>query len=388
MSTQLRISRCWPLAGCLLWSMSCQSQAPKLPVQAPAVQPVSDDVFLTDAQVRAAELEIQAIVPTPAVSEVRAGGRIAFDDLRVAHVVSPVSGRVSEVLVSLGQAVKAGTPLARLHAPRMGAVLAEAAEAQADKVVAEHDFARQKALFAEHAVAQKDFEASANRLAQARATAVQAAQRRTTLGATAQDSTDAYILRAPIDGNVIARNLSPAAEVQGLADAGSDAPVLFTIGSLDTVCAQGEVFAIDAAAIRLQDPVQVQVSAYPQQAYPGHIDWLATSVERDSDTVRVRARLDNAAHQLKPEMTASLRIAIEQPSGLWVPARSVFQLGGAAFVFVATPHKGTKPAGVRFSRRRVVVAGASVDGRLRLSDGLLAGEQIVVRHGIFLTAQP
>ncbi len=50
------------------------------------------------------------LLPSPIVT----AGRIAFDDLRVSHVFSPVSGRVTRLLADYGQRVRKGTPLAAI----------------------------------------------------------------------------------------------------------------------------------------------------------------------------------------------------------------------------------------------------------------------------------
>lgn len=358
------------------------TRAPPPPPPAPVSACPVGATCLTAEQIQHAGLVTSAVVPSEGVSEVRAGGRIAFDDLRVSRVVSPLSGRVSEVNVALGQHVARHAPLLRLHAPQMGSILADAATAQADEVAAKRDYLRQRALFAEHAVATKGYEAAQNRLAQAHATAVQALQKRALLGANGDERSDTYVLRAPIEGNVIARDATLNAEVQGLADAGGDAPSLFTIGSLDTVWALGDAFAIDAAALAPGSPVEVSVTAYPNRIWHGTLDGVAATVDAATATVRVRCHLDNPGHLLKPDMTASMRIRTAPVLGLWVPQRTVFRLGDEAFVFVAEPHDANM---TRFVRRRVLVAQVAADGRFLLTEGLAGGEALVIEHGIFLT---
>ena len=336
---------------------------------------------LSDEEVVAAGLKLKSIVSSQAASTIRIGGRIAFDDLKVAHVVSPLSGRLAEINVVLGQQVVRGAPLATLHAPQMGTIYADAASALADKVAAERDYARQKSLYAERAVALKDFEAAQNRLSQAKANAVQAVEKRDLLGAPGTQASDRYILRAPIDGTVVARDAAPNAEVQGLSDAGKDAPTLFTIGSLDSVWAVGDAFPLDATAIRPGNPAEVQVTAYSDKTYPSQVEWLAASVDEASNTVRVRCRLSNDDHTLKPDMTASIRITTSLQEGLWLPERAVFRLGDDPYVFV---ERQADAAGRHFEQRKVKVVRPSADKRLLLGEGLIAGETIVVEHGIFL----
>lgn len=373
-------ARIWATLA-LTFSFACAGQAPTEAPEADVCPP--QVVCLRAEQLQHARIAIAPVHPSQTSSEVLAGGHIDFDDLRVSKVASPLSGRVAELCAALGEHVARDAPLLRLHAPQMGSILATAAGAIADEVAARRDFDRQRSLFREHAVAAKEFEAAQNRLAQTRATAEQARQRRAMLGASGAERTDTYTLRSPIEGNIIARNVAASAEVQGVDDAGSDAPALYTVGSLDSVWIIGEAFAIDAASIETDSEVAVRVTAYPQHEWHGKLDWLAASVDAATATVRVRARLDNPNHLLKPGMTATLRIKSRPQTGLWLPPSAVFRLGEDAFVFIAAPWGH---GGQQFLRRRVRIARVAADGRFLLSEGLSDGESVVVTHGILLAA--
>ena len=75
-------------------------------------------------------------------------GTVTFDDLRVAHVFSPVTGRVAQIAAQLGQRVKKGDA-ARGHrvARHRQRRPPTSHKAQADLIAAEHDYKRQKELF-------------------------------------------------------------------------------------------------------------------------------------------------------------------------------------------------------------------------------------------------
>src|SRR4029077_12263370 len=73
-----------------------------------------------------------------------ATGRVEFSDTRVAHVFSPVTGRVTALPVALGQHVERGTPLAIISSPDLASAVADAQKADADYAAAKREFERQK----------------------------------------------------------------------------------------------------------------------------------------------------------------------------------------------------------------------------------------------------
>src|SRR5712691_9981390 len=99
----------------------------------------------------------QAGITTDVVAErpvgitIAAAGRVAFSDSHVAHVFTPVTGRVTSVLVSVGQHVRRGAALAIVQSPDLASAVADLRKADADLSAATRDFDRQKELIAVHA---------------------------------------------------------------------------------------------------------------------------------------------------------------------------------------------------------------------------------------------
>src|SRR5207248_5152243 len=92
-----------------------------------------------------------------------------FDDLRVFHAFSPVTGRVVRIDAQPGQRVKKGQSLAVIESPDVGNAFSDLAKAHADLTAAEHDYKRQKELFDAHAASQKDYEAALDNYQKAKA---------------------------------------------------------------------------------------------------------------------------------------------------------------------------------------------------------------------------
>ncbi|HTD52745.1 MAG TPA: hypothetical protein VK780_06955, partial [Thermoanaerobaculia bacterium] len=74
--------------------------------------PPPGETWLTEAQIQGARLVIAPAGNRTLGLHLVSAGRVAFDEARVAHVFSPVSGRITKVLGAFGQRVGKGDPLA------------------------------------------------------------------------------------------------------------------------------------------------------------------------------------------------------------------------------------------------------------------------------------
>src|SRR5512138_1033668 len=118
------------------------------------------EVWLSPDQVSEAKLVTEPLSPQPVGGAVVTSGRVTFDDLKVSHVMSPVTGRVVRIEAQPGQRVKKGDTLAIIESPDVGSAFSDVEKAQADFVSAEKEYKRQKELFDVHAGSQRDLEAA------------------------------------------------------------------------------------------------------------------------------------------------------------------------------------------------------------------------------------
>ena len=337
-------------------------------------QPPLDEIWLREDQIRKGDIRVADAEERELTQPITAGGRIAFHDLHVTHVFSPVTGRVLRVLAQPGQMVKKGTPLLTLASPDVGQVFADLLKAEAEQAAAQAEFQRQQRLAAARASSQRELEAAEDAFRTARAESQRAQKRARTLRAGGADSvTQEYTLRSFIDGEVIARAASPGAEVQGQY-AGGAAAELYTIGDIKAVWAFADVADVDLPAVRPGAAVDVRVVAYPDRIFHGQVDWVSDTVDPSLRTGRVRCALANADEALKPEMLATLAIARPARRLLVVPRDAVARINESTFVFVAD---GVRPDGRRAFQRRPVRAGDEQDGLVPIFEGLHAGERVV-----------
>ncbi len=372
------------LVAIVLTVLSCGGceRAPASKTQSTA-EPPPGEVWLTSQQVKDAHLEMEPLADRAVGGIIRAAGRVTFDDLRVGHVFSPVTGRITRILAQPGQRVKRGQPLCVIQSPDLGSAISDVAKASAALFQAEKDWKRQKELYEAHAAAQRDYEAAESLYMNAKAE-MERAQRKAKLlrNAGLDDVTQEYLLPSPIDGEVIMRGANPGLEVQGQYSGGASVE-LFTIGELDRVWVLADVFEIDLPRVKKGAAVSVTVLAYPDKRFDGHVEWISGSLDPISRTAKVRCSIDNPKGELRPEMFGIASITVDADNRLALKRSALLLLGEQPVVFV---QHGNAPNGqLRFERRIVAVdemAGAG--DYVPIARGVERGESVVTAGGVLL----
>jgi membrane fusion protein, heavy metal efflux system len=313
-----------------------------------------------------------------------ASGRVTFEDVKVGHVFSPVTGRVARIDVELGQKVKSGQILAVIDSPDMGTASSDVAKADADLIAAEHDMQREKELLAKNATSQKDYEAAEDAYRQASAEKQRALQKAFLFRTGAVDTiTQGYGLVSPLDGEVIARNLSVGTEVQGQYSGGTQE--LFTVGQLDTVWVLADIYEIDLARVKSGAKCVVRTVAYRDKTFEGKVDWVAGMLDPTTRTAKVRCTFSNTDRLLKPDMYATATISVASRKALALPKTAILHLGDQTVVFLDHGPAGSSEH--HFERIPVAVDEALGGRWLPVLHGLNAGDDVVTQGADILQSK-
>ena len=351
---------------------------------APEEQAPEGEVWLTRTQLDSSQVRLTEVKEVNTPETVRLAGRVTFDDLRVTHVFSPVTGRVTRIFANPGAAVVAGAPLAEIDSPDVGNAMADLLKAQADAQAARYELERQKELYDVHAAPRKDLEQASDAAARASAELDRTRQKMRLLHVGVNGPvTQAFVLRSPIAGRVVTRGLSPGMEVQGQYS-GGNVPELFTIGDLDEVWVLADVHEMDVGRIEVGQTVIASVVSFPGDTFPGTVQWVADVLDPTTHTLRVRVELPNHDQKLKPEMNATLTVTVDTRPALVVPRSAVLRLGDEQVVYVS---KGELRDGrLRLQRRRVTLPSeVPADGPVRVKAGLEPGAVVVEQGAVLLS---
>lgn len=343
-------------------------------------EPPASEVWLTDAQIAEAKVKTAPLEEQSVDDVVLTSGKVTFDDMRVNHVFTPVSGRITRVLVTPGQRVKKGDVLAVLESPDIGLASADLQKAEADRIAAEHDLERQKELLAAHATSQRDYEQAEDNARKARAEVDRAKQKAKLLRAGTNVS-QTYAIRSEIDGEVVAKNVTQGAEVAGQYGGGT-AVELFTVAELDRVWVVADVYEMDVARVKIGSKVAIKLFAFPDRVFHATVEWVAGTLDPSTRTAKVRCVLDNADRALKPEMYATLYISVDERRALAIPRTALLRTGEQTAVFV---ERERRPDGRHVFAKVPVAVDESEGGKwLTVTHGIPKGTPVVVSGGILL----
>jgi HlyD family secretion protein len=228
-----------------------------------------------------------------------------------ANVGSTVSGPVTEVLADFNSQVRAGQVLARLDPTpfqqRIIQAQASLAQAQAQLAVAESDYQRYVLL------QQRGF-ASAQLMSQQRAardTARAAVAQAAAQVSSARTDLDRSVIRSPIDGVVVDRQVNVGQSVA----ASLQAPTLFIIAQdLSRLQANITVDEADIGFVDEGQAVRFTVDAFPDREFEGRVSQVRQQGVSEQGVVSYTAvvEADNPGRALLPGMTANAEIILEQ----------------------------------------------------------------------------
>jgi HlyD family secretion protein len=316
-------------------------------------------------------------------------------------VGTQVSGTVKEIFVDFNSPVKKGQLLAQIDPALPQAKVAQAranlqsAEAGVEKTAAalqdaKRTFERNQTLFAKNYIARSDLDTSETNVlsaaAQLKVSTAQVEQARASLQ---QEETNLYYTRilSPVDGTVISRNVDIGQTVA----ASFQTPTLFSIAQdLTRMQIDTNVDEADIGKVRVGQPVQFTVDAYPDVTFPGKVSEIrnAPTTVQNVVTYDVVVKVGNPERKLKPGMTANVEIIIAKEQGvLKVPnaaLRFKWTAGGAPERGKGGVSSGGPQTGKAMSgqpTRGIWVLEAQKPRRVALTLGISDGSDTAVLSG-------
>ncbi|MFQ3582655.1 MAG: efflux RND transporter periplasmic adaptor subunit [Chloracidobacterium sp.] len=324
--------------------------------------------------------------------EVIAPGKVELDPNRIARVMLPLPGRITDVRVRVGDAVRAGQPLVTLESPDVAeavgalrqaeAALVQAraglAQAEAALAKAEQDAERAKDLYEHRAIAQKEVLAADNVVAQSQAAVEQARavvsqaeagreqvrRRLETLGLDDSGREQRMTVRAPLNGKVLELAVVPG-------EYRTDTSVsLMTVADLSRLIITANVPEASLYLVQVGENVEVELTAFPDQRFTGRVARIGDTIDPQTRAARVIVELTGGAQRLRPDMFARLRLSDEPTLLPVVPKAAVVEREGVTGVFIER-----EPG--KFDWRPIRV-GVSLGERVAVLEGLQSGERVVV----------
>lgn len=363
-----------------------------------------DEVTLTSDAIARYGVKTQAAQLWVLRPTITAPARVGFNTEAMAHVGSPLRGRIAEVNVRVGDPVKAGQELAVIESPELG-------EAQADYLqrgvavqtagpaveLSKVAWERAQGLYdksqgisltevqrreAEHKVS-----LAALRAAQSARTA--AANRLQMLGmdraaiealATTSEVVPRYAIRAAIDGVVVQREVTLGELV------GPDREYLMVLADATKLWVLADVPEAKLLSIHVGAKAWITVGSFGEvgsKRFEGSVAFNSPFVDSTTRTAQVRIEVPMAELGLRPGMFAQAEIVEMDPGEpspapvIAVPEGALQTVEGGPALFV--PVEGEPNA----YAKRAVTIGRAVGGLVPVFSGLVEGE-LFVSEGTFI----
>jgi HlyD family secretion protein len=313
---------------------------------------------------------------------------------RQATVSSKVTGKVAEVLIEEGMAVKEGQLLARLDDTTIKPIYAlsqrqlDAARrnlnevqvrvAEAERNLKRTEGMRKDKLVSEQALDQAQSEAAA---LHARLEALQSEVKvaEATVRVRAQDLDD-LLVRAPFDGVVVSKDAQPGEMVSPIsAGGGFTRTGIATVVDMDSREIEVDVNEAFINRVKDQQKTEAVLDAYPDWVIPSHVINIVPTADRQKATVRVRIGFDTLEPRILPDMGVKVSFLEDRPAtgaqtaaaahpAVRIPAGAVIRDGDTSFVWRVQDGE---------LERVAVRTGGERDGQVEVLSGINPGDVVV-----------
>jgi RND family efflux transporter MFP subunit len=288
-----------------------------------------------------------------------------------AAIMPQVEGQITEILVRAGERVAAGKPLMQIDPAKQQATVKGQQDIRASKLAnlayARQQYERVNGLVSAGVVSQQELDQAKAALdaAQADVQAVEAQVREQ------QVELHYYSVKAPhagIVGDIPVR----------VGDRVTVSTLLTTVDKPGGLEAYVSVPVERGPQLRIGMPVRI-VDSTGAIVADSRVTFISPQVDGETQTVLVKARVDNSKGALRPAQFARARVVWGTRTGPVIPVLAVSRISGQSFAFVAEDEKGALVA-----RQRPLRLGEIVGNDYVVLDGIKAGDRVIVSGTQFL----
>lgn len=320
-------------------------------------------------------------------------------------VGAQASGQIKSLRVKLGDPIKQGQLIAEIDSltqqnelknaqAALKNVQAQRASKQAILANYQAAFNRQKAMLAKNLTAKADYDAALSSLssteADIQALDAQIIQSQIQVN-TAQVNLGYTRISSPIDGTVVS---IPVEEGQTV-NAVQSAPTIIKVANLNTMTVKAQISEADVVNVRPGMKVWFTILGQPDKRYGATlraVEPAPDSINTDDSSSLSSASsgssstsseaiyyyglfdIDNPGQILRISMTAEVHIIVgDQPNAIVVPSTALDNIDGKTSVQVVDDKQNIS--------RRAVKVGINNNIEAQITDGLKAGEKVIISQG-------
>lgn len=300
---------------------------------------------LSESDVVAAGIRTTKVRRASASAEITLTGKIQINEEKLTVITAKFPGRIEKLYINAeGQMIQAGDKLALIYSPELITAQRELLEAKKLTQVSPELYraAREKLRLWKITDRQIDAIEAANQV------------------------TQLFEIHSDVSG-VITRRLVNAGDYVS-----TGSPMLEVAG-LSSVWVILDAYETDLPWIQRGATLQFTTPALPGQNFTAVVQLINPVINEQTRTAQVRAEINNAGMQLKPEMLVNATLRTKLPGkadALVIPASSVLWTGKRSVVYVKSDD------GLTFEMREITL-GPKMNNLYIVESGLDEGEEVV-----------
>ncbi len=308
-------------------------------------------------------------------------GRLETQNRRLAKIGSPITGRISDLYVSLGDEVKKGQVLARVNSIELTQTQLTLIKSTQLIGLKTKAVERAKLLFEADVISKAEMLRIENELEAVKADYRASRDQLIVLGmsekAIEKLETSGLInsfgdVISRFDGTIISRAINVGQIVNPQDN-------LFHVADLSKLWAVANIPEQQASFIQKDEIVSIEIPALENKKIEAKIIFEDSIVDPQTRTVMVRAELDNPNLFFKPDMLTSMYIRSKKISKLAIPISSVVRENDRNYVFIQNTPKTF--------RLREIEPGTRDGNLISILSGVTAGETVVVDGAFHLNSE-
>jgi cobalt-zinc-cadmium efflux system membrane fusion protein len=297
---------------------------------------------------------------------------VEADPARLVKVLPPLSGRVMQLKVQLGEQVEEGNPLLVFDSPDLLTAYADYDRAKVVLALALKNRDRLRELARTGGAASKDQQQAETDYVTAEVEQQRTESRLKQIGVDPETTNKSrtVTIAAPISGSVIDLAAAPGAYWND-----TTAP-LMTVADLSSIWVTANVPEKDTSLVSKGQNADVVLAAYPRETLKGQVLFVSNVLDPDTRRTKVRIAFQNPGARLKPGMFANVTFFAPKQMAPIVPTTALVLKDDVnqVFVEVAPWTFEARPVEVGFQQGDLAV----------IQSGVKTGDRVVVKGGVLL----
>lgn len=331
---------------------------------------------------------VASAYPSQAITILNATGRVTAQ--RKASVSTKATGRLEWLGVQEGSRVKAGEVIARLESLDVNAsreqtsagvraAKANLEQGMAEQKDAESNLKRSQDLFSKKFISGAQLDSAQARYDKAKAAV---ASLNAAIGVaeanlkSATVSVEQTLIRAPFDGIVLTKNANVGDIITPFSSASDTRGAVVSMADMETLEVEADVSENSISKIKVDQPVEIQLDAYPDLRLIGTVSRIVPTVDRSKATLLVKVSFKERDPRVLPDMSAKVAFlarelsAAERKPVVAVRPEAIVKRSDADVVFVTDKDMKVKQTPVTQAQKL---------GDLVEVKGVKPGDKVVVK---------